>query len=179
MSVNNKIIVIEGDIIQQKVDAIVNTANASLLGGGGVDGAIHRAAGPELYEECRKLHGCATGEAKLTSGYRLPAKWIIHTVGPIWKNGLRGEPEKLAKCYRSCFELVEKHSILSIAFPAISTGAYGFPMDQSAGIALTETARFLQTKRQLEKIIFVCWNKRAVECYLQAVDEIIGSKKKD
>lgn len=174
---NNRISVIEGDITRQPVDAIVNCANSSLLSGSGVDGAIHSAAGPELYEECRKLQGCATGEAKLTGGYRLPAKWIIHTVGPIWKDGKRGEEEKLAKCYRSCLELVEKHEIRTVAFPAISTGAYGFPFDLAARIAVTEVTRFLQTNKRVEKIILICWNKRAMDYYTQALAEIIGSKK--
>ncbi len=174
---NNKISVIEGDITLQKVDAIVNTANSSLLGGGGVDGAIHRAAGPELYEECRKLRGCATGEAKLTGGHKLPAKWIIHTVGPIWKDGKRGEEEKLAKCYRSCFELADQHSIRTIAFPAISTGAYGFPFELAAKTAVTEAVRFLRTNSRVEKIIFVCWTKPSFECFSQAVREASDPKK--
>ena len=179
MSVKSKITVVTGDIIHQKVDAIVNPANSSLLGGGGVDGAIHQAAGPELYEECRKLRGCTTGEAKLTRGHRLPAKWIIHTVGPIWKDGTRGEEEKLAKCYRSCFELVEKHALRTVAFPAISTGAYGFPHDKAAKIAVTEAVRFLKSNCQLEKIIFVCWDKRTFESYSLALGEVVETKKKD
>ncbi len=174
---SNRISVIEGDITRQAVDAIVNCANSSLLSGSGVDGAIHRAAGPDLYEECRKLQGCATGEAKLTAGHRLPAKWIIHTVGPIWKDGKRGEEEKLAQCYRSCLELVEKHEFRTVAFPAISTGAYGFPFDLAARIAVTEVRRFLQTNSRVEKIILICWNKRAADYYVQALAEVVGSGK--
>ena len=139
----NRIVLVEGDITTQAVDAIVNAANSSLLGGGGVDGAIHKAAGPELYEECRRLNGCSTGEAKITKGFRLPAKWVIHTVGPIFKDGNRGEDEKLAKCYRSCFDLADHYTIQTIAFPAISTGAYGFPMSRASRIAVAETRKFL------------------------------------
>ena len=168
----HRIAIVRGEIAQQPVEAVVNSANSSLLGGGGVDGAIHKAAGLELYEACRALKGCATGEAKITKGYLLPAKWIIHTVGPIWKNGQRGEDEKLANCYRSCLALVEQHAILTVAFPAISTGAYGFPVDAAARIALTETVRFLQRNRLVEKIVFVCWTQKAYDCYLNAVKEI-------
>src|SRR5437867_1653157 len=130
--------VMQGDITKQKVDAIVNAANTTLLGGGGVDGAIHLAAGPALLEECRKLGGCATGQAKITRGYSLPVKWIIHTVGPVWHGGERGERDLLASCYRSCFALAAQHEIRTIAFPSISTGAYGFPMDRAARIAVRE-----------------------------------------
>ena len=132
----NRIEVVEGDITKQEADAIVNAANTTLLGGGGVDGAIHRAAGPELLEECRKLGGCATGQARITKGCRLPAKWVIHTVGPVWRDGRHGEDELLASCYRSCFALAEAHGIRTIAFPSISTGAYGFPMERAASIAV-------------------------------------------
>src|ERR1700761_796474 len=127
--------VVRGDITRLQVDAIVNAANSSLLGGGGVDGAIHRAAGPELVEACRKLHGCKTGEAKATPGFRLPARWIFHAVGPVWNGGERGEPEKLASCYRCCLELAREKDVKTIAFPAISTGIYGDPKEPAAGIA--------------------------------------------
>ncbi len=143
-SISNRIAVIAGDITQQRVDAIVNAANTALLGGGGVDGAIHRAAGPELLAECRTLGGCATGQAKITRGYKLPAKWVIHTVGPVWQNGSQGEDELLASCYRSCFALVEKHGIRTVAFPAISTGVYAFPKERAARIAVRETKDFLE-----------------------------------
>jgi len=170
----NKIEIVEGDISVQKVDAVVNAANSSLLGGGGVDGAIHRAAGPELYEECLKLNGCATGEAKITKGYKLPAKWIIHTVGPIWKDGNRGEDEKLAKCYRSCLLLAQLYSIRTLAFPSISTGAYAFPMDRACRIAIRETKIFLGTDPNIEKIIFVCFGAKAFAIYNQTVDELFN-----
>src|SRR5438128_1724356 len=135
---------VQGDITTQAVDAIVNAANTTLLGGGGVDGAIHRGAGPELLEECEKLRGCETGQAKITKAYRLPAKWVIHTVGPVWRDGKHGEAELLASCYRTCFALAEQHGVRTIAFPSISTGAYGFPMERAARIAVEETKKFLQ-----------------------------------
>src|SRR6266550_9419863 len=153
----NRIAVVEGDITRQQVDAIVNAANTTLLGGGGVDGAIHRGAGPELLEECRKLGGCATGQAKITKGYRLPAKWVIHTVGPVWRDGNHGEDELLASCYRSCFALAEQHGIRTVAFPSISTGAYGFPMERAARIAVPETKKFLEGNTALEQVLLVCF----------------------
>ncbi len=170
----NRIEIVEGDITKQQVDAIVNAANNSLLGGGGVDGAIHRAAGPELLEECRKLIESNTGEAKITKGHRLPAKWVIHTVGPVWHGGNRNEDEMLARCYRSCFALAEKHSIRSIAFPSISTGAYGFPIERGSRIALKETKDFLQKNTSVEKVVMVCFRKKDYEVYLKAAKEIIG-----
>jgi O-acetyl-ADP-ribose deacetylase (regulator of RNase III) len=154
------------------VDAIVNAANTTLLGGGGVDGAIHRAAGPELLEECRKLGGCATGQAKITKAYRLPAKWVIHTVGPVWRGGRHGEDELLASCYRSCFVLAEQQGIRTIAFPSISTGAYGFPMERAARIAVRETKRFLESNTTVERVLLVCFGKSAYETHARAVKEI-------
>ena len=164
--------VIEGDLTQQRVDAIVNAANTSLLGGGGVDGAIHRAAGPELLAECRTLGGCATGQAKITRGYKLPARWVIHTVGPVWRDGHHHEEELLASCYRSCFALVEQRGIKTVAFPSISTGAYGFPMERAAGIALRETKHFLEQNRSVQKVILVCFGARALEVHQTAFREV-------
>ena len=166
--------VVESDITKQQVDAIVNAANTSLLGGGGVDGAIHRAAGPELLEECRKLNGCPTGQAKITQGYKLPAKWVIHTVGPVWRDGRHGEDELLASCYRSCFALAEQHGIRTIAFPSISTGAYGFPMDRATRLALIEIKKFFARNTSVEKVVLVCFGKSACETHLAAVQVIVG-----
>jgi O-acetyl-ADP-ribose deacetylase (regulator of RNase III) len=167
----DRIEVVEGDITQQVVDAIVNAANTTLLGGGGVDGAIHRAAGPELLEKCRALGGCATGQARITKGYRLPAKWVIHTVGPVWRDGKHGEDELLASCYRSCFLLAEQHGIRTIAFPSISTGAYGFPMDRAVRIAAGEAKKFLEKNRSVAKVLLVCFGKSAREIYAKAMQE--------
>ncbi len=175
-TVKDRIQVVEGDITKLAVDAIVNAANPTLLGGGGVDGAIHRAAGPELLDECRKLGGCKTGEAKITKGYRLPAKWVIHTVGPVWHGGTKGEDALLASCYKSCFALAEQHRIKTIAFPAISTGAYGFPIDRAARIAVRETIQFLKTNRTIEKVYLVCFGKAALEAYQAALREIFETK---
>jgi len=171
-SVSNRIAVIAGDITKQRVDAIVNAANTTLLGGGGVDGAIHRAAGPELLAECRTLGGCVTGQAKITCGYKLPAKWVIHTVGPVWRDGNHSEDELLASCYRSCFALVEQHGIKTVVFPCISTGAYGFPMERAARIAIRETKSFLERNRSVEKVILVCFGASALEIYKVALREI-------
>ena len=171
---SERLVAVEGDITRQPVDAIVNAANTTLLGGGGVDGAIHRAAGPELLEECRALDGCPTGQAKITQGYRLSAKWVIHTVGPVWSDGSHGEDELLARCYRSCFALAEEHGLCTIAFPSISTGAYGFPMDRAARIAVMETRRFLERNNSVEKVVLVCFGKKAFEIHNQAVKEIVG-----
>lgn len=159
----------EVDITTLAVDAIINAANNSLLGGGGVDGAIHRAAGPELLAECRALKGCATGEAKLTRGYRLPARYVLHTVGPIWHGGARGEAELLASCYRSCFALAARHHLASLAFPAISTGVYGFPKRAAAVIAVRETRAALAVWPELLKVILVCFNGETRRAYEEAL----------
>ena len=168
---SDRVEAIVGDITTQRVDAIVNAANSSLLGGGGVDGAIHRAAGPELLEECRTLGGCPTGEARITSGYRLPAQWVIHTVGPVWSGGNRGEDNALANCYRNSLALAERHNVRTVAFPAISTGAYRFPMERATGIAVHETALFLEHNESIEKVSFVCFNQRASHAYKAALSE--------
>lgn len=168
---SERIQIVEGDITRQAVEAIVNAANPTLLGGGGVDGAIHRAAGPELLAECRTLGGCPTGQARITRGYRLPANWVIHTVGPVWSGGRRGEDELLASCYRSVFTLVEQHDIKTVAFPSISTGAYGFPMDRAARIAIRETLAFLQRNPRVEKVLHVCFGKAAFEVFSAALQE--------
>ncbi|HUA68546.1 MAG TPA: O-acetyl-ADP-ribose deacetylase [Candidatus Saccharimonadales bacterium] len=170
--VSNRIAIVEGDITKQCVDAIVNTANTTLLGGGGVDGAIHRAAGPELLAECRALNGCATGQAKISRGYKLSAKWLIHTVGPVWRDGSHDEDTLLASCYRSCFTLVEQHDIKTVAFPSISTGAYGFPMDRAARIALREVKHFLEGNHTVEEVILVCFGVGALEVHKAAYQEI-------
>jgi O-acetyl-ADP-ribose deacetylase (regulator of RNase III) len=162
-------VVVEGDITKQEVEAIVNAANSTLMGGGGVDGAIHRAAGPGLVEECRRLGGCPTGEAKITRGHNLPAKWVIHTVGPVWHGGTRREDELLASCYRTSLQLAVEMGIRSIAFPAISTGAYGFPLERATAIAVSEVRSFLEKNPFLEKVVFVCFGKYTHECYLKAV----------
>lgn len=167
-----RIAIVAGDITQQRVEAIVNAANTSLLGGGGVDGAIHRAAGPELLAECQTLNGCATGQAKITRGYKLTARWIIHTVGPVWRGGNHGEDELLASCYRSCFALVERHAIKTVAFPSISTGAYGFPMERAVRIAVRETKNFLERNQSVEKVILVCFGARALAIHQAALREI-------
>jgi len=165
--------IVRGDIAKQVVDAIVNAANSSLLGGGGVDGAIHEATGSELLAECRTLGGCAPGEAKITAGYSLPARWIIHTVGPVWHGGTSGEDEILARCYRSCFTLAQQHHIKSIAFPSISTGVFGFPVRRAAQIALTEIKRLATQGTTIEHITVVCFEAPVYSAY-QAARETVG-----
>ena len=165
----NRIRVELGDITRLTVDAIVNAANASLLGGGGVDGAIHRAAGPELLAECRGLGGCPPGEARLTRGYRLPAGHVIHTVGPIWRGGDAGEPDILARCYRSCLAIAREQRFQTIAFPAIATGVYGFPRDRAARIAVAEVAAYLAQNEIPAIVIFVCFDEANREAYNTAL----------
>jgi O-acetyl-ADP-ribose deacetylase len=164
---SEKIELARGDITKQDVDAIVNAANTSLLGGGGVDGAIHRAAGPELVAQCRTLGGCRPGEAKITRGYLLPARFVIHTVGPVWRGGKHGEPETLANCYRNSLKLAVENEIRTIGFPAISCGAYGYPLEEAAQIALETTREFLATSDEIQKVIFVVWGEDVYDAYLQ------------
>lgn len=154
-----------GDITKEKVDAIVNAANTSLLGGGGVDGAIHRAAGPKLLEECKTLHGCRTGEAKITKGYNLPAKFVIHTVGPVWSAGDNDEDELLASCYSNSLRIAKANGIKTIAFPAISTGAYGFPVERAARIATKTVRDFLSKNAEIDKVVFVCFDEKSYDAY--------------
>lgn len=162
-----KIGIIRGDITKLDVDAIVNAANTTLLGGGGVDGAIHRAAGPELLAECRTLGGCKPGEGKITRGYNLPARFVIHTVGPVWTGGKHREPQTLTKCYRSCLQLAVENGIKTIAFPAISCGAYGYPIREAAELALRTTRDFLATGDKIDKVIFVLWSNDIYKSYRQ------------
>jgi O-acetyl-ADP-ribose deacetylase (regulator of RNase III) len=164
--------VIDADITTLVVDAIVNAANESLLGGGGVDGAIHCAAGPQLLEECKTLGGCPTGEARLTKGYNLPAKYVIHTVGPIWQGGNHHEDELLAACYRHSMSIALRQHIRSIAFPAISTGVYRFPLDRAADIAANEVWVFLGTYPEFDRVIFCCFGPEATRAYQRAVDAL-------
>ena len=161
--------IIQGDITQQTADAIVNAANCSLLGGGGVDGAIHRAAGPELLAECRTLHGCETGKAKITRGYRLPAKFVIHTPGPVWRGGSHGEDALLASCYRSCLALAAENGCRTVDFPSISTGVYHFPLERAAWIAVSEIAVFLEKHPEIERVRMVCFDQRTLSAYAEAL----------
>ncbi len=166
-----RIEIVEGDITAQRVDAIVNAANSTLLGGGGVDGAIHRAAGPGLLAECRTLGGCPTGEARITRGYRLPARYVIHTVGPIWSGGRDDDPA-LAACYRNSLKLAQAHGIRTIAFPSISTGAYRFPFERATRIALLTVLDCLPTMPEIETVVFVCFGREAEAVYRRVFDEL-------
>ncbi len=164
-----RLVIVQGDITEQHVDAIVNAANSSLLGGGGVDGAIHRAAGPEFREECRRLRGCATGEAKVTGGYRLPARWVIHAVGPVWRGGESDEDKLLADCYRNSLALAREQGALTVAFPSISTGAYGFPVERASRIALSEIRDFLSQNEVPGEVRIVCFDRPTYDTYRSAL----------
>lgn len=167
-----RIEVMKGDITKLPVDAIVNAANNSLLGGGGVDGAIHRAAGPELLEECRRLDGCKTGQAKLTRGYRLPARCVIHTVGPVWRGGTAGEPALLASCYEESLKIAVENRIRTIAFPAISCGVYGYPVEKAARVAVKTVADFLQNDQTIERVILACFNDSIFAAFERRLREL-------
>ena len=167
-----RIEIIQGDITRQSVDAIVNAANCSLLGGGGVDGAIHRAAGPELLAECRTLHGCETGKAKITKGYRLPARFVIHTPGPVWHGGGYGEAELLRSCYRSCLELASENGCETVDFPSISTGVYRFPLEQAADIAIGAIAAYLAEHPEIKRVRMVCFDERTKAHYDRALEKL-------
>ena len=169
---SSKIEVVKADITELTVDAIVNAANTSLLGGGGVDGAIHRAAGPELFDECYQIGGCPTGEARLTKSYQLPAKFVIHTVGPVWTGGERGEPGLLASCYRSAFKIARENGIRSLAFPAISCGACRFPLNRAVKIAVAETVAELISSDAIQKVIFACFGDEIYQAYRREVDKL-------
>jgi O-acetyl-ADP-ribose deacetylase (regulator of RNase III) len=171
----DRIDVVEGDITKLAVDVIVNAANSALLGGGGVDGAIHRAAGPQLLEECRTLGGCPTGEAKLTSGYALPAKWIVHAVGPVWHGGTRNEDALLAGCYRSALRLAREKSARSIAFPAISTGVYRFPLARATRIAVSTVLAELKDAALPERVVFACFGAEVANTYHAVLAELLGA----
>jgi O-acetyl-ADP-ribose deacetylase (regulator of RNase III) len=168
-----RIELVEGDITKMHVDAIVNAANSSLLGGGGVDGAIHRASGPELLEECRKLGGCPTGEARITGGYRLPARHVIHTVGPVWHGGRHDEDEQLAACYENSLKLAEENLVKSIAFPSISTGAYRFPIQRASEIAVKAVREYLKHSRVVERAVFVCYSHADFQVYLNRLGAVV------
>ncbi len=167
-----KIEIIQGDITKQAVDAIVNAANCSLLGGGGVDGAIHRAAGPELLAECRTLNGCKTGEAKITRGYKLPAKYVIHTPGPVWNGGNNGEADKLRSCYRNCLVLASENGCRTVDFPSISTGVYHFPLSKASEIAIKTISEYLFEHPEIERVRMVCFDERTKEHYEKALEKL-------
>ena len=169
---SDKIFIEKGDITKQKVDAIVNAANNSLLGGGGVDGAIHKAAGPELIEYNRRLGGCLTGEAKISPGFNLPAKYIIHTVGPVWSDGKHDEDELLANCYKNSLEMAVENDVKTLAFPSISTGAFHFPVERAANIAVKEVNDFLEDNDKIEKVVFVCFDDETYDIYKKLLSRI-------
>lgn len=167
--------IVQGDITAEHVDAVVNAANRTLLGGGGVDGAIHRAAGPDLLAECRKIGGCETGEAVITGGYRFPAKRVIHTVGPVWRGGAHGEAELLASCYRNALRLASEHGVRTIAFPSISTGAYRYPVDEASQVAVRVVGEFLSADDTIFEVRFVCFDERTLDAYSKALREYADS----
>ncbi len=176
---NSRLEILVGDITQSDSDAIVNAANPTLLGGSGVDGAIHQAAGPELLEECRKLHGCERGQAKLTRGYHLKAQYVLHTPGPIWRGGDKGEAETLASCYRSCLELAAEHGLETVDFPSISTGVYGYPLPQAATVALHTIMAFLDTHPLPRRVRMICHSEEAARVYRQTYNMWFAGEKSD